>query len=111
LSKLHIDILHFTQGGHMSVQPLRDFILVTKHEAPKQTSAGLYMPDTAEEKVVTATVVAVGSGRVTADGSVVPLEVKKGDKVVFNKHYATDLTVDNETFYLLKEEQLFCVVR
>jgi chaperonin GroES len=95
----------------MPVQPLRDFILVTKEETPKQTTGGLYMPDTVEEKVVSGTVVAVGTGRVTSDGSVLPLEVKKGDKVVFNRHFATDLNVDNQTYYLLKEEQLFCVVK
>lgn len=95
----------------MSVQPLRDFILVTKNEAPKQTSGGLYMPDTAQEAVVTATVVSVGSGKVAADGSTVPPVVQKGDKVAFDKHYATDLTIDNETFYLLKEEQIFCIIK
>lgn len=95
----------------MTAQPLRDFVLVTKQETAKQTTGGIYMPDTAEEKVVTGTVTAVGSGRVTTEGTVVPLEVKVGDKVVFNKNYATDLKVDDQTLYLLKEEQIFCVMR
>ena len=95
----------------MRAQPLRDFILVSKEEPAKQTASGIYMPDTAEDKVVTGTVTAVGSGRVTSDGTVVPLEVRVGDKVIFNKNYATDLKVDERTFLLLKEEQVFCVIR
>lgn len=95
----------------MITTPLRDFVLVSKQEAAKQTAAGIYMPETAEEKIVTGTVTAVGSGKVTADGSIVPLEVKVGDTVVFNKNYATDLKVDQTTMFLLKEEQIFCVMR
>lgn len=95
----------------MSYKPLRDFLLVEKAESPKQTAGGLFMPDTVEDKVVTGTVVAVGSGRVTSDGKVVPLEVSMGDKVVFNKNYAVELKDGDKTLLLLKEEQVFCVAR
>lgn len=95
----------------MNAQPLRDFVLIRKDEGPKQTAGGIFMPGTADEKNVTGTVVAVGSGRVTADGQVLPLEVRVGDKVVFNKNYAAEVKVDAETLLLLKEENLYCIIR
>lgn len=95
----------------MNYKPLRDYLLVTKDEVSKQTAGGLFMPDSVEDKVVTGTVVAVGSGHVSKDGAVVPLEVKAGDKVVFNKSYAVELKFDGKPVLLLKEENLFCIAK
>jgi len=95
----------------MSVVALRDFVVVVKDEPVKQTSGGLFMPSTVEEKIVTGTISVIGSGRVTPDGTVVPLEVVVGDKVVFNKHMATELKVDGGVFQLIKEEHLLCVLK
>jgi chaperonin GroES len=95
----------------MNIVPLRDFVVVVKDEAVKQTAGGLFVPTTVEEKIVTGTVFAVGSGRVVVDGTVVPLEVAVGDKVVFNKHMATELKVDGVVVQLLKEEHLLCVLK
>ncbi len=97
----------------MTVQPLRDFIIVTKPVEKEETIAGglLYRPATSEQKVLTAEVLAVGSGKVAFDGTIVPLEVKVGDKVVFNKNFATEVTAGNETVLLLREEQIFAVIR
>lgn len=96
---------------NMNVQPLRDFVVVSKDESVKTTPGGLFVPSTNEEKIVTGTVMAVGSGRVVADGTVVPLEVKVGDKVAFNKNLATELKVGGETYLLLREDQALCVLR
>lgn len=94
----------------MTIQPLRDFILVSKQ--PEEEKVGLlYRPQNAESKIVRGTVLAVGSGRLTSDGSVVPLEVKVGDTVVFNKNYATELTEGSEAALLLREEQVLAVIR
>jgi chaperonin GroES len=95
----------------MNVQPLRDFVVVTKDEAVKQSPGGLYVPATAEEKVVTGNVIAVGSGRVGLNGEAIPLEVKVGDKVAFNKNMATEVKVGHETALLLREDQLLCIVK
>ena len=95
----------------MAFKPLRDFLLVSKEDGPKQTVGGLYIPTTVENNIVTGTVLAVGTGRLTADGSVVLLEVTVGDKVVFNKNYAVELKDGDNTYLLLKEDQVFCVVR
>lgn len=97
----------------MTVQPLRDFILVEKPtEKEERLGSGvLYKPATIENKVLTALVLAVGSGKVALDGTIVPLEVKAGDRVVFNKNYATEVEAGGETVLLLREEQIFAVIR
>lgn len=95
----------------MTVKPLRDFVVVKKDEAVTQTAGGLFVPTTVEEKVVTGVVLSVGSGRVASDGTVVPLEVEEGDKVAFNKNFATDLKVDGTVVYLLREDQVLCVLK
>jgi len=96
----------------MSIQPLRDFIVVSKaSEEEKVAGSLIYRPQTSESKIVKGTVLAVGSGRLTSDGTVVPLEVQVGDTVVFNKHYATEINEGGETVFVLKEDQLLCVVR
>jgi chaperonin GroES len=94
----------------MTIQPLRDFILVTKQ--PEEEKVGLiFRPATAETKIVKGTVLAVGSGRVASDGSIVPLEVGVGDTVVFNKNFATELPDSGESVLILREDQILCVVR
>lgn len=95
----------------MQVCPLRDFVLVTKDEPVKQTSSGLYVPSMFEHSTTTGVVVAVGSGKLLLDGTVAPLEVTMGDKVMFNKAYATEVTVEEKTYLLLREEQIFCTLK
>lgn len=96
----------------MNVQPLRDSIVVVKDEAPKKTEGGLFIPTTAaDSKVAVATVVAVGTGRVTMDGTIVPLEVKVGDKVAYNTSYGTEVKVSGETAYVLREDQVLYIVK
>lgn len=95
----------------MDVQPLRDFILVTRDEAPEKTPGGLFIPTTAEANVVVGTVMAVGSGRVTLDGTVVSLEVKKGDKVAYSVNVGTESKVDGQSVRLLREDQVLYIVR
>jgi chaperonin GroES len=100
------------EGVHMSYQPLRDFVLVSKEEAEEKTPGGLiFRPSTVEDKIVKGLVIAVGSGRVTTEGTVVPLEVKVGDKVLFNKNFATELSGSGETALILREDQLLCIVK
>lgn len=95
----------------MSLHPLRDFIVVS---VPKQTEekVGLiYKPSTVEEKVVTGTIVAAGSGYLTDSGAVVPLEVKAGDQILFNKQMSVEVKHNGETMYLMREEHVLSVVR
>ena len=95
----------------MSLHPLRDFIVVS---VPKQTEEKvglLYKPSTVEEKIVTGTIVAAGSGYLTDGGTIVPLEVKAGDKILFNKQMSVEVKHNDETVYLLREEHVLSVVR
>lgn len=95
----------------MNLQPIRDCVIVSKEESPKQTAGGLYMPDTVEDRVINGTVVAVGSGRLSQEGTVVPLEVKVGDRIAFNRHSGTELKAGDQTYLLLKEDSVLCVIK
>jgi chaperonin GroES len=94
----------------MSVHPIRDFIVVSKDEGPKTTASGLYIAHS-EEKNVTGTVLAVGSGRVTMTGTVVPLDIKVQDKIVFNRNLATEVKDGENVVLVLREDQVLCVLR
>ncbi len=94
----------------MDLKPIRDFIVVQKSDAPKQTSGGLFVPTNAEEKVVSGRVLAVGSGHIGNSGSIIPLEVRVGDTISFNKSMAVEVKVNDTTYLLLREEHVLCVV-
>jgi len=94
----------------MSVHPIRDFIVVTKDSGPEKSAGGIFISHT-EEKNITGTVVAVGPGRVTMNGNVVPLDVAVNDKVLFNKNHATEVKDDGQSVYVLREEQVICILR
>lgn len=94
----------------MNVRPLGDRVLVDVLEAEEKSKGGIVLPDTAKEKPQQAKVVAVGKGRVTEDGKVIPLEVKKGDVVLFGKYSGTELNLDDKSLLMLKEEDLLGIV-
>jgi chaperonin GroES len=94
----------------MTVQPIRDFIVVRKDEATAKSSGGLYIAHV-EEKNVKGTVVAVGSGRVTMSGSVVPLDVSVDDKILFNKNNAIEVKEENETLLVIREDGVICILK
>lgn len=98
----------------MSLQPLRDFLVVsiTKSNADEKMGGGLlYKPATVDEKIVTGKVIAAGSGYLTDSGAVVPLEVKEGDVILFNKQMAVEVKHNGETMHLMREEHILSVVR
>lgn len=92
-------------------KPLRDQVVVSKEAESEKTAGGLlYKPATAEDKHVVGVVVAVGSGRVSLTGTIVPVEVEVGEQVMFNKNMATEVKTGDQTFYILREDQLICTV-
>lgn len=94
------------------IHPLRDFIVVAKEVEEEKTPSGLIIkPATVDNKIVKAKVLAVGSGRLTVSGSIVPLEVKVGDIVLFNKNFATEVSEGTDNVMVLREDQLLCIVR
>jgi chaperonin GroES len=90
--------------------PIRDFIVVSKEDATQTTSSGLYIAH-AEEKNIKGTVLATGSGRVTMNGSVVPLDVSKGDTVLFNKNSAIEVKDGEKVVFVLREDNVICILR
>lgn len=95
----------------MSVHVIRDQIVVTKDvEQEDKRPSGIIMV-AVDNKNVTGTVKAVGSGRVTMNGTVVPLEICPGDKVLFNKNMATEVKDGHDTVYVLKEDQIICILK
>jgi chaperonin GroES len=94
----------------MKVRPLHDRILVKRLESEAKTKGGIIIPDTAKEKPQEALVVAVGPGRVNEDGKVTPLDVKKGDKVLFGKYSGSEITLDAEEHLIIREDDILAVL-
>jgi chaperonin GroES len=94
----------------MKVIPLHDRVLVKRLEAEETTKGGIIIPDTAKEKPQEAEVIAVGKGRVSEDGKVFPLEVKKGDKVLIGKFSGTEVTIQGEEHVILREEEILAKI-
>ena len=90
----------------MSLRPLHDRILVRRLEEEDQQRVGIIIPDTAKEKPQQATVLAVGTGRVTDDGKVQQLDVKVGNRVVFGKYAGTEVKVDGEELLIIREDDV-----
>ncbi len=91
----------------MSIRPLHDRILVKRVEEENKTAGGIIIPDSAKEKPSMGIVEAVGNGKKTEDGKVIPLDVKVGDKIVFGKWSGTEVKVDGEDRLIMKEEEIF----
>ena len=94
----------------MKVIPLHDRVLVKRLEAEETTKGGIIIPDTAKEKPQEAEVISVGKGRMDEDGKVIPLDVKKGDKVLIGKFSGTDVTIDGEDLVILREEEILAKI-
>ena len=94
----------------MKMRPLHDRILVKRVEEEAKTKGGIIIPDTAKEKPQEAKVVAVGSGRVTDEGKMVALEVKKGDRVLFGKYSGSEVQIDGEEHLIIREEDVLAII-
>ena len=95
----------------MSVKPLQDRVLVKRIEEVTQTPSGLILPDSSKEKPSEGQVIAVGPGYLNQDGSYRALEVKVGDKVLFEKWGGTDVKIDEEDLLIMKEEKILGVLQ
>ena len=94
----------------MKVRPLHDRILVKRLDEEAKTKGGIIIPDTAKEKPMEARVVAVGTGKVGDDGTVTPLDVKKGDRVLFGKYSGTEIKLDGEDHLIIREDDVLAVL-
>src|SRR5512133_3238491 len=94
----------------MNLRPLQDRIIVKRLEEESMTAGGLYIPDTAKEKPQKGEVIAVGKGKKTEDGKVIPVDVKKGDKVLFGKYAGTEIKIDGQEFLIMREDDILGIM-
>jgi chaperonin GroES len=94
----------------MKIRPLSDRILVKRVAEETKTAGGILIPDNAKEKPAEAMVIAVGNGKVLADGKVRAIDVKVGDRVLFSKYSGTEVKIDGEEHLILREEEILGVI-
>jgi chaperonin GroES len=94
----------------MKFRPLHDRVLVLRIEEDEKTPGGIIIPDTAKEKPSEGKIVEVGSGTKAEDGTVTPLDVKKGDKILFGKWSGTEVTVDGDELLIMKESDILGII-
>ena len=94
----------------MIVKPLRENILIKRVEEENRTAGGIILPETAKEKPTEGKVIAIGEGRVTPDGKVLPMSIKVGDVVLFSKWTGTEIKVDGEPHLIVKEGDILAII-
>jgi chaperonin GroES len=94
----------------MNIQPLSDRVIVERVDAMEKSAGGLYIPDTAKEKPQEGKVIAVGKGKRKDDGTIIPMDVKKGDRILFGKYSGNDVTVNGKEYIIMREEDILGVL-
>jgi chaperonin GroES len=94
----------------MNVRPLHDRILIKRIEEKESVKGGIIIPDTAKEKPQEGEVVAVGNGKKTEEGKVIPLDVKKGDRILFGKYSGTEIKIDDQEYLIVREDEVLGVL-
>jgi len=94
----------------MKLRPLQDRILVQRVEEETTTKGGIIIPDTAKEKPAEGKVTAVGNGKLGEDGKRIPLEVKKGDRILFGKYSGTEVKVSGQEYLIMREEDVLGII-
>jgi chaperonin GroES len=94
----------------MKIRPLNDRVLVIREKEEQKSAGGIIIPDTAKEKPQRGKVVAAGPGKMGEDGNRIPLEVKKGDRVLFGKYAGTEIKLDGVEHVFMKEDDILSIV-
>ncbi len=94
----------------MKIRPLHDRVIVKRLDEEKTSAGGIIIPDTATEKPVQGKVIAVGKGKILENGTVRPLDVKVGDKILFGKYGGTEVKVDGDDLLVMREEDVMAVI-
>lgn len=100
------------EGGSvfMKVRPLHDRVIVQRLEEEEKTKGGIIIPDTAKEKPIEGKVIAVGAGKIKKNGTKHPLEVKKGDRVLYAKYAGTEVKIDGEEYLMMTEDDILAII-
>ncbi len=94
----------------MKFKPLGDRILIKQLEAKDQTKGGIVLPDTAKEKPQEGQIVAVGPGKTSDEGKVIPLSLKVGDKILYGKYSGTEVNIDGDEYLIIREEDVLGII-
>jgi chaperonin GroES len=94
----------------LKLRPLGDRVVVEPLEQEEQTASGLYIPETAKEKPQKGTILAVGAGRRDEDGKRIPMDVEKGQTILFAKYGGTEVKIDNKKLLILKEGDILAIL-
>ena len=93
----------------MKIRPLQDRILVKRIDEEETTKGGIIIPDTAKEKPQEGKVIAVGNGKVTENGKIQPLDVKRGDRILFSKYAGTEVNIEGNEHLIIREDDVLGV--
>ena len=94
----------------MKIRPLHDRVVIKRIAEEEKTKGGIIIPDTAKEKPAEGKVIAVGTGRVQDDGKVRPLDVKKGDRVLFGKYSGNEIKLDGIEHIIMREDDILAII-
>jgi chaperonin GroES len=94
----------------MQVKPLADRVLIKPLETEEMKKGGIIIPDTAKEKPQQGEVMEVGPGRIGEEGDKIPMEVKKGDKVLYGKYSGTEVTIGDVEYLIMRESDIFAIM-
>jgi len=94
----------------MKIRPLQDRVIVQRIEEEEKTKGGIIIPDTAKEKPQEGKVVAVGKGKVTDEGKIIPVSVKEGDKVLFGKYSGSEVKLNGNEYVIMREDDILGIV-
>ncbi len=94
----------------VNVRPLHDRILVRRVEEKETVKGGIIIPDTAKEKPSEGEVIAVGHGKKTEEGKVIPIDVKAGDRILFGKYSGAEIKIDEQEYLILREDEVLGVI-
>ena len=94
----------------MKIKPLGDRVVIKAAAAEEKSRGGIIIPDTAKERPVIGEIVAAGPGKTSDEGKLIPLAVKVGDKVMYGKYSATEVTIDGEEYLVMRESDIIAVV-
>ncbi|HNW60455.1 MAG TPA: co-chaperone GroES [bacterium] len=94
----------------MTIKPLADRVVVKPVEEQEVKQGSIIIPDTAKEKPMQGTIVAVGPGKISENGAKIEMSVKVGDKVLYGKYSGTEVTIDKEEYLIMRESDIFAVI-
>lgn len=94
----------------MKVRPLHDRIIIKRSAEEERSKGGIIIPDNAKEKPHQGDVVAVGNGKVLEDGKKIPLEVKKGDRILFGKYSGSEIKIDGDEYLMIREDDVMGII-